>query len=151
MGVVVTAWVAAALWFVGSAMLLRVGSRWARRVWAVGCVAFFVHSALAFHVVHGWSHAAAFDHVERDSGFGAGIFVNYLFGLVWATDSIWIWVSQRSYWNRPRWVLWTVHGFLAFVVFNATVVYAATSMRWAALAGFGVLAWQAKNASAMGR
>ena len=34
---------------------------------------------------------------------------------------------------------WTLHGFMAFMVFNATVVYETGSIRWAGAVGFVVL------------
>lgn len=148
-GVTLSAWVAAAVWFLGLATLIRDGAgvRTTRDLWAAGCWLFLFHAGLAFHAVHGWSHAAAYDHVERGSGFGAGVFVNYLFGLVWAADAAWMWLLPAGYVARPRWVGRAVHGFLAFVVFNAAVVYADGPLRWVALAGFGALAWGAKYAS----
>ena len=95
----------------------------ARLVWTLGWLALVIHIAIAFGVAHGWSHAAAVEHVRRVGGFGGGIVVNYLFAAVWLADVIWWWVNRSSYANRPRWMGWAVHGFLAFVVVNATLVF----------------------------
>jgi hypothetical protein len=91
-------------------------------------------------VGHNWSHRTAFDHTERVSGFGPGIFVNYLFVAVWVTDVIWAWADLNSYLNRPAWVNWCVIGFMGFVVFNAAVVFGSGSQRWASLT-FLLIPW----------
>ena len=83
----------------------------------------FLHIAVAFHLAHAWSHEAALAHVEAASRFGAGLYVNYLFAAVWLADAVWMWVGFGSYLRRPGWVNRGVHGFLAFVVFNAAVVF----------------------------
>ena len=77
------------------------------------------------------SHAAAWEHTRQVGGYGDGIFVNYAFALVWLADVVWVWVSPGSYLTRPRWLHWAVHGFLAFVVVNAAVVFAGWGMRLA--------------------
>ena len=69
--------------------------RVARAAWVGGCAVFLVHIGLAFHLAHGWNHANAFEHVERSSGFGPGIFASYSFALVWAGDSA-VWLLDRK-------------------------------------------------------
>jgi hypothetical protein len=49
---------------------------------------------------------------------------------VWLADVLWVWVAPTSYLARPRWLHWSIHGFLAFVVFNAAVVFADWSFRF---------------------
>ena len=82
-----------------------------------------LHMAVAYHLAHGWSHAAALEHVEARSGFGPGLYVNFAFAAVWLIDVAWCWASLDAYRNRPRWVSRAVVGFMAFVLFNAAVVY----------------------------
>jgi hypothetical protein len=94
-----------------------------RLLYTWGCGMCLLHVAVAFHVAHAWSHNAAWEHVDQTGGFGAGLYANYLFVAVWVADVIWAWVSLGCYLNRPRWVSWCVHGFMAFMVFNATVVF----------------------------
>jgi hypothetical protein len=108
------------------AMCLGVATRAtfaSRAFYTWGCAMCMLHIVVAFHVAHGWSHAAAIEHVEQLSGFGDGIYVNYLFVAVWLADVCWIWVSLDGYRNRPRWMSWAVHGFMGFVFFNAAVVF----------------------------
>jgi hypothetical protein len=94
-----------------------------RAFYTWGCAMCILHIVVAFHVAHGWSHAAAIEHVEQLSGFGDGIYVNYLFVAVWLVDVCWLWVSLAGYRNRPRWVSWVIHGFMGFVFFNAAVMF----------------------------
>lgn len=111
-------------------------------MWAFGCVLLLIHIAAAFHLGHGWSHEAAWEHTREISGYGDGIFVNYAFALIWLADAIWVWISFRSYLARPRWLHWSIHGFIAFVVFNAAVVFGSLQSRIAFAVGllFSVVA-----------
>lgn len=102
--------------------------------WSFGCALLLLHIAIAFHLGHGWSHEAAWEHTKQVGGYGDGIYVNYVFALVWFLDAVWLCVAYDSYFSRPRWLHWTIHGFLAFVVFNAAVVFGSwQSRKWLAL------------------
>lgn len=145
--VAASAWIAAFYWFVGVLLLTGdLGSEYpdpaARAWWSAGFLFAGLHTAIAFHAVHGWSHAAAFEHTAGVGGLGAGVYVNYLFLTVWAADVVLMWTAPRAYQRRSRWLTWTAHTFLAFVVFNATVVFATSPVRWVAAAAFGLLIWQ---------
>jgi len=98
-------------------------------IWTLGCAMTWVHIAVAFHLGHGWSHQAAWEHTRQAGGYGDGIFVNYAFAVVWLADALWAWATLAPYGGRPRWLNWTVHGFLAFVVVNAAVVFGGPEMR----------------------
>jgi hypothetical protein len=111
-----------------------------RIFWALGCLVLLLHIAIAFHLGHAWSHEAAWEHTRQVGGYGAGIFVNYAFALVWFADATWAWVSVRSYRARPRWLHWTIHGFLAFVVFNAAVVFGSWRSRFLFVWCFALIA-----------
>jgi hypothetical protein len=101
----------------------------ARCSWVFGCTLCLLHIAIAFHLGHGWSHEAAWEHTRRLGGYGDGIYVNYAFALVWLVDAIWLCVACESYFARARWLSWTIHGFLAFVVINAAVVFGSWQSR----------------------
>jgi hypothetical protein len=131
--VYLSAWTATLLWWAG-VWRLSDGRPW-RGVWAAGAAALAVHEAVAMHLAHGWSHAAAYEHTARAGGVGWGVYVNYLMLAVWAADAAWVWGWPAGYARRPRWVGRAVHGFLGFVVFNATVVFGG----WPARVVFGVL------------
>jgi hypothetical protein len=117
-----------------SRRLHRIGIRF---VWGFGCALLLLHVAIAFHLGHNWSHQAAWNHTQQISGFGDGIYVNYAFALVWLADAVWLCTAFESYCARPRWLSWTIHGFLAFIVFNAAVVFGSPSSRTAL--AFGLL------------
>ncbi len=122
-------------------MRLLVGPRrpWttvARLAWTLGFVFFLTHVACAFHFVHHWSHAAAYDHTAQQTaeitGFawGGGLYLNYLFVFVWGVDVLWWWRDTSGYLLRSRWPESAIQGFLAFIAFNATVVFGTGVIRW---------------------
>jgi hypothetical protein len=88
---------------------------WCFGGWRAGAVACAAHVCAAFHLGHGWSHAAAWEHTREASGFGDGVFVNYAVVAVWLADAV---KPARGGW---RW--WLVRGFVAFVMVNAAVVF----------------------------
>lgn len=120
--------------------LLGRSDRLARLLWTLGCLSYLLHVAAAFHFVHDWSHAEAVRHTQEVGGFGAGIYVNHLFTLLWSADvlSWWLWPGWHA--QRSRWVDLTLHGFMLFVIFNAAVVFVAGPARWAGVAMFAWLA-----------
>ena len=119
----------------------------ARLAWSVGCVLFLAHVACAFAFFHGWSHAAAYQETARRTGeqfgifWGGGLFLNYAFALVWPADVLCWWCQGlEGYERRAAGLEWVVQGFLAFMSFNATVVFAAGPVRLAGVGGCLVLA-----------
>lgn len=154
-----TAWVSFALWAGAVGLMIpataaewHVGGtrfRLARWSWVLGAAMFVVHFVVAFQFAHRWQHANAFEHVTKTAGFGPGIFVSYLFTAVWAADAGWWLLGPASYVNRPRWLGWTLHLFMAFITFNGTVVYVSGWIRWMAAGVFVVLgvawAWQRRR------
>jgi hypothetical protein len=119
------------LWFPWLASLRETHPwrRLARGLWTLGCVALWLHVAAAFAYYHHWSHAAAMhDTAERTRAtlgldFGGGIYLNYLFALLWTADCGWWWLARRSYERRPRWIGAVVQGYLLFIAINATIVF----------------------------
>ena len=104
-----------------------------------GVVTLGLHIVLSLDAVGG--HAAAVEHTRRTAGVGWGVWVNYLFAAVWLADTLWLTAATHSYARRPRWVGYTVHGFLAFVMFNATVVYGQPATRLAGCVWFAILGY----------
>jgi hypothetical protein len=103
--------------------------RYGRLLYTWACALTLLHIAVAFHTGHGWSHERAYEHVEAASGFGPGLYVNYAFVLVWMLDVLWAWVALETYLNRPHWVAWSLLVFMAFIVFNAAVVFGTSTRR----------------------
>jgi hypothetical protein len=120
----------------------------ARWCWTWGLVCFWVHLAMAFHFFHGWSHQHAFERTRDVAGVGEGIFVSYLFTVVWTLDVTWWWAWPQRYAGRSVWIDRTLHAFMLFIVLNGTVVFETGAIRWAGVAGFLVLAvvwWRARG------
>jgi len=114
--------------------------RLARSCWTLGWLAYLVHLAMAFHFYHHWSHADAVAHTEAVSGWGEGIYFSHLFTLAWGADVVSWWLRPRWYAIRPAWLGWTLHGYMAFIIFNGTVVYETGLIRWAGAVLFAELA-----------
>src|SRR5688572_5118036 len=129
-----TIWLALAWYFASLMFMVQLSpSGWtlrsnhaqmARWCWTWGLVSYLAHFAAAFHFYHGWSHAHAFEHTQKVSGTGEGIYVSYLFTLVWITDTAWWWCHPTSYAARPAWTDRLLHGFMLFIVFNGSIVFA---------------------------
>ncbi len=120
--------------------------RWSRLAWTAGCGLYLLHVVCAFEYYHHWSHAEAYASTARQTAatvgldWGGGLYANYAFTLVWLADAVWWWRGMESYHARPRWIEWAVQGFLGFIAFNATVVFASGFSRWLGVAGCVLLA-----------
>lgn len=131
---------AMALYVLSLVLRARAADRAARSAWTAGCLALVAHIALAFHFTHHWSHAVAYEETARQTAevvgldWGGGIYANYAFAMVWLLDVAWWWRGLEAYRSRPRWIDWIVQGFLAFIAFNATVVFATGVVRGLGLA-----------------
>jgi hypothetical protein len=101
--------------------------RCARWFWTFGCIIFCIHVAAAFHFLHGWSHASAYDHVlartTEMTGFalGIGLYVNYAFGILWLVDTVIWWLDLR--WPDRIIPYFIVQALFAFLMFQATAVF----------------------------
>jgi len=115
-----------------------------RAAWTGGAISAVVHSALAFHLRHGWSHDAAYADTARQTAavigldWGGGIFFNYAFLAVWTGDALWGHIAPGSFARRPRGVDRAVRAFLWFMFLNGAVVFTRGWMR--ALGAAAVLA-----------
>jgi len=129
-----------ALVFFVAALLMRPASRRGRVFWTAGCLWYLAHVAAAFHVHHGWSHTTAYEYTARRSAevvgldWGGGLWWNYAFTVVWVSDVVWMWLRPASYGARSSRWNGAIYGFLGFMSFNATVVFATGVIRWAGVA-----------------
>jgi hypothetical protein len=114
--------------------------RLARWCWTLAWATYLVHLGMAFHFYHHWSHADAIRHTWEVSRFGEGIYVSHFFTLVWTLDVAFWWLRPGCYAARSPWVDRLLHGFMVFMVFNATVIYETGFIRWAGAVGLGLLA-----------
>jgi hypothetical protein len=113
--------------------------RLARWCWTWALVSFLVHLAMAFHYYHHWSHADAFEHTREVSGYGEGIYMSYLFTILWIVDVIWWWAQPERFARRSPWIDRALHAFMLFIVFNGMVVFESGLIRWAGLLLFTAL------------
>lgn len=139
----------------GRLMIVRPHFRVLRGLWTVGCVLLVAHIVAAFHYYHAWDHAAAIEATALQTkeaigrSFGGGIYFNYVFAGVWPGEVALWWLAPAAFERRPRWLAWLVQGFMAFMVFNAVIVFEAGAMRWCGvivmlvLAALGARKWQA--------
>ena len=116
------------------------GDRWTRLAWTFGCAALVAHFISAFHFYHSWSHQSAYIETARQTAevvrinWGGGLFINYAVLILWIADVGWWWFAGLSAYRRRPWLitlLW--HGFLLFIIFNATVVFKDGPTRWIGL------------------
>jgi len=126
-----TVWLALTLYVASELATRRSHSTAARWLNAIGCAAFLAHVACAFQFYHHWSHFAAYADTARQTAeltgwnSGTGLFINYLFALVWVATVI----------TRPRGaIIGIVRGFFLFMIFNGAVVFVHSPIRW-----FGLL------------
>jgi hypothetical protein len=118
----------------------------ARLLWTLAWLAYLVHLGMAFEHYHHWSHADAVEHTRQVSGVGAGIYVSHLFTLVWSSDVLFWWLWPTRHADRSVWIDRLLHGFMAFMFFNATVVFETGLIRVAGVVVFlalgGILAYR---------
>ena len=146
----ITIWLSLAGYAAGAAAfaLSRRSAVWgraARLSWTLACAALFAHVACAFHFYHGWSHASAYLDTARQTDdvvgldWGGGLLINYALMAVWVVDVGWWWLAGLdSYRRRPLALVAAWHGFLVFIIFNATAVFKSGPARWA---GLGLCLW----------
>lgn len=108
----------------------------ARWFWTFGCALMWIHVACAFQFHHHWSHAEAYADTARKTArlmgteVGYGIYFNYVLLALWTADVIWWWCDPEMPQRRAPWIGWLVQGYLAFMVFNATIVFESGPTRW---------------------
>ena len=131
--------------------------RGCRLLWTIGCAVFLLHVACAFHFVHRWSHADALAVTAKQTAavtgidWGGGLYFNYFFSVLWLGDAAWWWLAQKNYELRSSLLAWSIHVFMAFMMFNATVVFGHGAARWTGAGAWALLAlrwlWSRKSRS----
>lgn len=137
-----TIWISILSYTIGSIVFALSRGRYefdrcARLAWTIGCAALIAHFVCAFNFYHAWSHESAYVDTARQTAevfkinWGGGLFINYAVALVWIIDVTWWWVSGlNAYRRRSLLVTMIWHGFLIFIIFNATVVFKDGMTRW---------------------
>ena len=121
---------------------------WTRLAWTIGCAALVAHFICAYDFYHDWSHESAYADTARQTAevirinWGGGLFINYAVALFWLTDVVWWWFAGvGAYRRRSWWITLIWHGFLIFIIFNATVVFKDGPTRWVGLLVCLSLVW----------
>ena len=140
-----TVWISIAFYTIGC-VIFALGTKrpnldnWSRLAFTAAVTALIAHYVSAFHFFHGWSHRAAYVETARQTAevfrvnWGGGIFINYALLMLWIADVGWWWLAGLDSYRRRSWLLllgW--HGFLIFIIFNATVVFKDGIQRWIGL------------------
>jgi hypothetical protein len=137
------------IWIALAGYVAAWGYRWRENMasfrawWTLACVAYLAHVVVAFHAFHHWSHEHAVAHTQEQSGFGQGVWVSYLFTLLWPLNVVALWTMPSR--RLPVWLERTWHGFMAFLLFNGAVVFAHGASFVFGVLAFGmlaVLAWR---------
>lgn len=146
-----TIWLAVAAWVAAEwrRTAPAASSTSGRTAWTLGASAALVHVVLAFHVHHGWSHAAAMAETARQTAaltgwpWGGGVYFNYVFVLLWSADAGWWWLEPASFHRRARWIGAALRAFLWFLFLNGAFVFVRGPARWLGLlaAAAVVVAW----------
>lgn len=115
--------------------------------YVAGCAIYLLHVACAFGLLHGWSHAAAYEHTTRRTAetigirWGGGLYFNYALTLAWTADVLWLLASPQSYRRRAAGYDYAVHGFLIFMALNAVVLFGPPATQVVGLIVCAALAW----------
>jgi hypothetical protein len=140
-----TAWLSFLAWASANGLRALHSVAAARIVWILGSVTLLVHVLLAFHLVHGWDHEAAYADVARQTydltgiDWGGGLYINHAFTAFWLADALFWWLAPRRYESRPLALDGIIQlGFL-FMFVNATVVFGRSSVAPAAGAALCVV------------
>ena len=105
-------------------------------VYALGAAIMAVHIVCSYGIAHHWSHQAALDHTasETEAVVGIavphGVYVNFLFLVLYIGNTIWRYRAGGSKVRRPKWWAWTIDLFLDAIVLMATVVFETSWIRW---------------------
>jgi len=144
-----TAWASLLAWAASEWARSATRGGLARLAWTAGAVFLLAHTALAFQLRHGWSHAAALRdtalQTEAVTGldWGGGLYVNYAFVSLWVVEAAWWWVAPIGYRRRSRLLRRLTRTFFLFMFANGAIVFARGPVRiLGALAILAVLwAW----------
>jgi hypothetical protein len=151
-----TIWLSLCLFVVGEAGKPRsrhaVTTSWPWRLWVLGALICIVHMAIALDVRHGWSHRSAVEETARQTAavygieWGGGVYVNYLFVIVWLAESWWWRRDPEGYACQPTALTWTLRAFYLIVIVNAAIVFASPARRiaGAVLVMFLIWVWRPK-------
>jgi hypothetical protein len=115
-------------------------SRWAWRASVLGALLCIVHIAISMGLRHGWSHGAAIRDTALQTmevfgvAIGWGVYVNYVFVMVWLAELAWWRADPVGYARRNGVIVWLLRGFYFVILVNAAVIFVRPQFRIAGLA-----------------
>ena len=140
-----TVWTARAVvlgWLAALLAILWTGrseanSKEIRALWSFAAIALLIHSGCAFVLIHEGRHHLAWEHTARRTEeltgwrWGGGLVVNEILLAWWLMDAAFLWWPAAREWLGRRGYRVALHAFVAFLMFNATVVFGPPLYRWA--------------------
>ena len=142
----------ASLWAIRVAMVIMVavlaaelrGAKPTTRLigwlWLLGALFALAHSVSALMTFHHGSQEAALESTAAQTEqllgfrFGAGLYINYLFVVVWLADAAFRLLGPSRYASLPSWYRLLVIGFLVFIAINGAIVF---KSGWIRIIGIG--------------
>lgn len=103
--------------------------RRARLLFSFGGLVFLLHVVTAIWIHHGMSHSVAFEYTARRTeqltgiASGFGLYLNYLFAVLWCAEIVWWHSAVVSYRSRATAISAGIHGFFLFMIANGAVVF----------------------------
>lgn len=99
-----------------------------RGIWTAGWICLLAHLVFAMFAVHGGDWSAAYEHTAERTfeavgwRWGGGLWVNLFTAAVWGIDVGRLWINKAALQRRSAWDL-ACQVYLAFMMFNATVIF----------------------------
>ena len=106
-----------------------------------GGLLLLIMHVLAAYASHDWSHARAVEQTAIDTqatlgfSFGAGIYFNHLFALLWLVD----FVCEATCIRLPRHLHLAIHAYLVVIAINGAIVFESGPTRWFGLVAVAAL------------
>lgn len=138
-----TATLAFVLYVVSFVVLLGSQGRWrpALAFEAAAWLILVVHVMFAFHEHHGWSHAAAEQHVANETAqtiglrWGGGIYFNHAMLLLWAVSMGRRGVQRSTLAKGPNRFHQLINVYVLLMWISATIVFGSTAFRILGITG----------------
>ena len=114
-------------------------------LWLIGALLSLYHSLGSIATFYHGSQSMAFEATAQQTEellgirFGAGLFVNYAFVLIWLVDALFRCASPASYRQLPIEYSYCIKGFLIFIAINGAIVFQSGWIRGIGLACVALL------------
>lgn len=117
----------------------------AQHTWLLGSLFALLHTLVTLLLVFDGDHSLAYQHTADTTtaylgvSVGFGIYANHCFVVLWMIDAMTWLAFPVAYQRRSIWWDRAILGFLIFIAFNGTVVFAPGMIRWVSIACFALL------------